>query len=388
MAGAVKILWHSNSPATGGGYGVQTRQAVRALSALGHDVVLSCYNMGQAGAKMGDEWEGHLVLPGGHLAYGNGLVTEHARRTQSDVIILLCDSWVLNPAQFEGLNVAIWLPVDCEPLGRQTNEWWLGECSKVANSLTIIAMSKHGVRMLSDAGFDSVYVPHSIDTDLFHPVDRKELRDAQGIPQDAFIVVMVADNKSNRKVHSVQLDGFAKFHRKYPNSYLRLHCDPRPMMETDYNIPEILRALKIEDCVELSDPYLIETGGYGAEYIAGLYQTADVLLSASMGEGFGVPIIEAQACGTPTIATRASAMTELVPPEVGWLVNGTRYWNNMHLAWWVYPDSDDIFRRLERARTVAPTMRAAARKHAEQYDHRLVAEAYWPQALAHIEDLL
>jgi hypothetical protein len=54
--------------------------------------------------------------------------------------------------------------------------------------------------------------------------------------------------------------------------------------------------------------------------MAAMYTCADVLFAPSLGEGFGVPMIEAQACGTPVIASRFSAQIELIGP--GWLVDG------------------------------------------------------------------
>jgi len=43
-----------------------------------------------------------------------------------------------------------------------------------------------------------------------------------------------------------------------------------------------------------------------------LYNAADVFLSPSKGEGFGIPIIEAQACGAPVVVTDFTSMPELV----------------------------------------------------------------------------
>src|SRR5678815_4986079 len=40
------------------------------------------------------------------------------------------------------------------------------------------------------------------------------------------------------------------------------------------------------------------------------YQAFDVLLSVSMAEGFGLPLIEAQSCGVPVITGDWSAMGE------------------------------------------------------------------------------
>jgi glycosyltransferase involved in cell wall biosynthesis len=51
------------------------------------------------------------------------------------------------------------------------------------------------------------------------------------------------------------------------------------------------------------------------------YQAADVFVFPSISESFGVPVIEAMACGTPVVAGRAGGIPELVVPgKTGLLV--------------------------------------------------------------------
>ena len=52
--------------------------------------------------------------------------------------------------------------------------------------------------------------------------------------------------------------------------------------------------------------------------LAELYNAADVYVSNSVAEGFGLPIAEALACGTPVICPDNSAQTELAKDH-GWL---------------------------------------------------------------------
>jgi glycosyltransferase involved in cell wall biosynthesis len=58
------------------------------------------------------------------------------------------------------------------------------------------------------------------------------------------------------------------------------------------------------------------TLGMDNDFMRQLYQAADVLLNPAKAEGFGLPIIEAQACGTPVITVDFSAMTEIT--ELGY----------------------------------------------------------------------
>ena len=47
------------------------------------------------------------------------------------------------------------------------------------------------------------------------------------------------------------------------------------------------------------------------ELLPALYSAADVLAFPSLYEGFGLPILEAMACGTPVVASRASCLPEV-----------------------------------------------------------------------------
>lgn len=58
----------------------------------------------------------------------------------------------------------------------------------------------------------------------------------------------------------------------------------------------------------------------GAKELAAYYSAADVLLSLSYEETFGLTIIETMACGTPAIVYDNTAQPELITPETGKVV--------------------------------------------------------------------
>jgi glycosyltransferase involved in cell wall biosynthesis len=57
------------------------------------------------------------------------------------------------------------------------------------------------------------------------------------------------------------------------------------------------------------------------DMVPDLYRRSDLWLFSSTEEGFGLPILEAMAVGTPTIATPAGAAPELITPKTGALVD-------------------------------------------------------------------
>ena len=67
---------------------------------------------------------------------------------------------------------------------------------------------------------------------------------------------------------------------------------------------EAVARLGLEDRVEL-------LGYVEQERLAALYRGAACLVFPSRYEGFGLPVIEAMACGTPVVAARTSALPEV-----------------------------------------------------------------------------
>lgn len=65
----------------------------------------------------------------------------------------------------------------------------------------------------------------------------------------------------------------------------------------------------------------ISTRPINDDALARLYKASDVFVLPSRAEGFGLPILEAQACGVPSIVTNYSGMTDLVNESNGWLLD-------------------------------------------------------------------
>lgn len=55
--------------------------------------------------------------------------------------------------------------------------------------------------------------------------------------------------------------------------------------------------------------------------LASLYSTADVVVSMSYQETFGLTVVEGMACGTPAVVYDNTALPELIHPETGYVVH-------------------------------------------------------------------
>lgn len=365
----MRILWHSVSPTAPTGYGQQTALWVPRLASLGHEVAISAY-----AGYAGPEWEGHRVYDAaGKHRFGADVLPGHARSFGADLIVTLMDAWALGPLP-PALPLACWAPVDCAPLGRADKLVLEG------NRAIPIAMSRHGEKMMTAAGLVPYYVPHGIDLAVFRPrEDRKALRQAMGVDDRFVIGINATTEDDERKGWFEQLSAFARLHRKHPDAFLLAHTKPK---SDAIDLKAMAEDLGVSKAIGWSDP--ARRMATPAE-LAGTYAAMDLYTGCSWAEGFGLTLAEAQACGTPAVATRASAMAEVCG---GWLVDGEPSWRAGLRATWVKPSIGAIHRVYEQAYQRGGSYqakKARARDHASAYDADRVLTLHWKPVLSRIE---
>ena len=333
-----RILWHAPAPWAASGYGTQTATWARKLRDMGHEIVLSSF-WGLAGGVT--QWEGITVLPGFGSAYCSPSLQQHAKHVDPDLVITLGDVWVLDPNVTRELPVAHWLPSDCRPMSVADRE------KAEASGAQLIAMSRFGEARFRQAGFQPFYVPHGLPFDVWRPLpDKKALRQKRGLDPDAFVIgVNAANNDAIRKAAPEMLLAFAKFHASHPDAILALHtgvhCDGGQDLEA------VAENLGITDACMVVDQYRYTAGLISEADLCDWYNAIDVLLAATYAEGFGLPIVESMASGTPVITTKCSSMEELNPD--GLQVDGEPFYNGVHRAWWIRPSITGMVRAFEEA---------------------------------------
>lgn len=365
------------------GYGNQTALFTPRL-AEHYDLQISSF-YGLDGAPL--NWNGIQVLPGLAGTYGNEAIPHHVRRFfgghRDGLLFTLMDVWVLDARMCAQFDMACWTPVDHDPAPPNVLKFF-HESGAIP-----IAMSRFGQERLAAAGLDPLYVPHAVDTSIFRPIDRDAARSKMGIPGDEFAVGMVAANKGNpsRKSFVAALEAFAEFRRAHENAKLYLHTDLDGVWSAGVPLGPVIAALGIpEEAIGQADPYAIHFHPAAAETMALFYSAMDVLLSPSTGEGFGVPILEAQACGCPAIVTDFSAMREVC--GAGWKAPGHRFWTPQQ-SWQMLPEVAGIVGALEDCYALSDVERSkltgAARSHALRYDIEVVMRDYMLPALEQVQ---
>lgn len=375
----MKILWFSNSPWSNTGYGNQTKVFLSRLQNAGHDMSMTAfYGLAGSPRKSGGIW----IMPEGRDPYGNDVIAADAEYVKADIVISLIDVWVMQSKITSQFKWCPWMPVDHDPIPEIV-------IKALETAYQPIAYSRWGQQKLKEAGYDALYVPHGVETNVFKPMDKAEARAAfVGCPPDVFLAGIVSANKGNpsRKAFDQQIRAFAEFNRKYPDSMLYLHTD---FEGVDHGEPltDIIKRAGIPDkCIARPDPYKYARGMFGDDYMVAAYNAFDVLMNASRGEGFGIPILEAQACGTPVIVTDFSSMPELC--FGGWVVPYVDKFFSYQNSYQVTPSVDGIIEALEKAYTLNKAQREAisrkARKGAITLDADKVVADYWQPVLKQI----
>ena len=316
-----KIGWLSAPISATTGYGKVSRDILLLLADMGYDVV----NIGGRGAVV--TWgekiyiqtgKGNqvLVLPCWGQVGDAGTVEYYVRRYGIEVLISLWDAFVLPVIGKPSVPYAAYIPVDA----RMTNRW--ANC--LAKADIVMAYSRFGYNQVLQhfPHFMVRYIPHGVDAEgTFKPCTKKErmhFRDAWGIPRKKFVFLFLGANMGERKNIMQLLYTFKKFSENHEDALLYLYTNMFTGYPTGYDIASLAEELGIPSKV-MGPAFNTMLDSVEDEDLAQLYNCADVTINPSLGEGFGMSILESQACGTPVIATDNSSMHELVEGH-GWLV--------------------------------------------------------------------
>jgi glycosyltransferase involved in cell wall biosynthesis len=384
----MKILISANSPEAGTGYGVQCALLATRLCREGHEVAVACTYGQQIGMKVWHTPDGHPVRLywQGERAASDDILSAHALQFfdgdhRGGWIILLNDVWAITPAGIEDLrefNVVAWAPVDHITAPPAVTNF-------LKSSFAVpVAMSKHAEKAFLEEGLSPAYIPLAVDTSVYKPTYQipaagimHDSRDYHRIPREAFVVGMVAMNKGwvfDRKGFSEAFYAFALLARTHPNCVLYLHTDP--MGYDGLHLRALAMSAGIHPAQMVFSTQYALRHGFTPDMMASMYTSFDVLLAPSHGEGFCVPMIEAQACGTPVIVSDATAQTELV--GAGWLVDGQPVWDQSQLCPAFLPSIKSIYDRLVEAyHADLVELQEQAIGFARQYDADRVFDEYW-----------
>lgn len=374
-----KVLFFTAHPDMPTAYASQSALILPRLKAMGHDVAIAC-TAGQLSHH--SVWQGIPVF--GCTPYtetGEDTVREAAEAFGTDLVFTFLCTWILkHPPVWRDLRTVHLTPVDCDPMS-------IRDYAVIAETGGMpAAVSRFGESVMRKGGpgresLDPLFLPHGTDVKVFTPPsDRDGLRGKFGFDGGQFVVGMnFMNNDKFRKNIQEQIRGFAMFHAKHPDSILALHAIQA--LPEGYNLPAYVRHLGITKAVRWTPQWPLLTGMISPRDLADWYGVLDVYMGVG-NEGFGLPAIEAQGCGTPVILADASTGPELVGD--GWLVPGHAWYNDMHKADWLHITPESVAETLEEAYEEAAKRRDAARDNALRHDINRIIRDHWEPVLGEL----
>ena len=114
-------------------------------------------------------------------------------------------------------------------------------------------------------------------------------------------MLFLGGEKPHKNVQNV-IRAFAKARREASLSHALVLAGPMPTNPA--RITALISALEMGDAV-------VRPGVIDDEDLPGLYAGADVFLYPTLYEGFGLPVVEAMASGTPVLTSSTSALQEI-----------------------------------------------------------------------------
>jgi glycosyltransferase involved in cell wall biosynthesis len=378
----MRVLWHSVSPLATTGYGNATRELTRRIRDLGHFVRIGTKH----GVHKWYEHDGFEIFDGVDTTFVNQMLEDE----NFDFVFTMWDLWVIHDKrQYPKGKWVASIPVD--------TEWISASLVGVSKNVGMpVAMSLHGKRELEAGGVKDVqYAPLGFDEKIFQPLPeaRAAFRKELGLTDENFVIGSVGLNYSDdRKGYIQLLMAFKAFHERHPEARLFLHtaANERDTIASGINYHKVVVHLGLKDLVYWPDQAMLIQGRIDPGWLAEIYNGFDVFCLPSKGEGFGLPLIEAQGCGIPVVTTNSTTGPELC--KTGWLIDvdgDDRQWIGTE-TWRLEPRPSNIDAALERAHAAWRSgawagLKADAPVKVAEYSWDAVWERYWLPLLAQME---
>jgi glycosyltransferase involved in cell wall biosynthesis len=302
----VRILWISDSPLLASGFGRVTKEIVSRL-AVSEDLRFACLGWGYDGWPYAREDFPVPIYPVLANDQGRSVFERVIDEFKPDVVVTLGELWMLDwlpahPAR-RRIKWVAYVPVDGGPF---YPPW--GAILKDADEL--VAMSQFGKTILQSGLSDRLInlIPHGVNTKCFRPLENRDTLRNHPRLANKFIIGCVARNQARKNIPAL-VSAFAEVATINPKAHLYLHMNP---CDVGFDLVTLLHRHRLHGKADISDPEVGVTNPITDEQLNRVYNLMDVMVLPTLGEGFGLPIIESLSAGVPVVATDCSACSELV----------------------------------------------------------------------------
>lgn len=323
MQKKIKVLAYCDSPTCATGFGTVARNIFEALHKTGR------YEIDILGINYwGDPHQfPYRIWPTGvngeRDPYGRKKVAGMIPQMKYDILFLLQDTFIMDfmpvllprlVAEGKKFKSICYFPIDGVP-----KEQWI---KNVDNADYLVAYSQFGkdASVAAHAGVkDMDVIPHGANLNEFKPLPADEVLKFKRMyfgPHSTKFIVTNLNRNQHRKDIPRTIAAFKEFRKKVPESVLYLHM---AIQDQGWNLAEVIKAYGFNVKEDVIFPENFGPNqGYPREVVNLIYNASDLVVSTTLGEGWGLSWVEAMATKTPVLMPNNTAMTENITEERGY----------------------------------------------------------------------
>jgi len=219
---------------------------------------------------------------------------------------------VMHPQRY-GVQPVPWLVAD----------GYLANYTEVLNALPLILVTSNWVKEIyvrDGLNPDIIEVlPVGCDTDSFCPRDKADpkvctVREALGVAPDQAMILTVGGDAASKGAQEV-MQALALIDAKAPDWKYVCKVWPQPRTQQ-----QNLQDLQLATHLGIEKNVVYTTGVVSRNFMPFLHAACDIYAGPSRLEGFGMPHVEAGACGKPVLGIRAmGCLDTVIDGETGYL---------------------------------------------------------------------
>ena len=207
--------------------------------------------------------------------------------------------------------------------------------------------------------------PPGVDLAVFTPAFRSRARAEHGVPPGKFHLLF-AGRIQRLKGPQILIKAAALLRSRRPDIDLQLTILGAVSGAKDFDLKSLISAAGMDDVVTHHPPV-------SAPELASWFRSADVVVMPSYSESFGLVALEAQACGTPVVATKVGGLSRAIfDGRTGLLVEGHKPgdWADVLEALYDDPATREDMGRAAAVHAQGFGLAAHRRHHAGELPHR------------------
>ena len=334
----LNILFWGDTPTCSTGFGQVSRNILSLLYATGK------YNINVLGINHGGDSYDYqrfpykidpatCLLSNDMDLHGRQKILRKLTNERVDILFVLNDTFLVQTVMGEMIKIreklpldrqfaiVYYFPIDCHPYPAWINDTVM----KADFPVVYTSYGKQACYKATNAIFPLDVIYHGTNKREFFPLDDKSVKEFRVTVfkehADDFLILNVNRNQSRKDLHR-SLSAYALFHKRVPNSFYFINCQLEDVggniaaigEQYGLTMPDPGKNIK-GDWTCPAPGTFSASQGYSIDILNKLYNASDLIISSTLGEGWGLSCTEAMACKKPVLFPRNTSLVEMIGPN-------------------------------------------------------------------------